>query len=200
MITIQAATILALCLNVAIISGRVTLGTMTTFTVVTQISLQASLLPPVSYVKSLDIWNTSCLIFVFAAFIEFSIASVANKRRENILNKRKSKMEKALVKGFENHAMIGLAQDISDEDKEKTNSTEDGISTLSFRGQSAQNMTTRQQTESVMPEFLDLYDNHHCTISGDSIDNISKILFPVSFIIFASVYWFLHDSQVREWR
>ncbi|XP_063612318.1 glutamate-gated chloride channel alpha-like [Penaeus indicus] len=53
----------------------------------TQYSQSTKNLPPVSYIKSLDIWMITCMVYVFAALLEFSIVYHVHYRRA------KSKMQ-----------------------------------------------------------------------------------------------------------
>ncbi|XP_071522711.1 glycine receptor subunit alpha-4-like isoform X2 [Panulirus ornatus] len=53
--------------------ARVTLGVTSILTMATQYSQSTKNLPPVSYIKSLDIWMITCMVYVFAALLEFAI-------------------------------------------------------------------------------------------------------------------------------
>jgi hypothetical protein len=37
-------------------------------------------MPSVSFTKAIDVWMVSCLVFVFAAFIEYSIVNVLARK------------------------------------------------------------------------------------------------------------------------
>ena len=36
----------------------------------------------VSYIKAIDLWMSTCLVFVFAALIEFAVVNVLSRRKE----------------------------------------------------------------------------------------------------------------------
>ncbi|KAK6009812.1 Cation transporter family protein [Ostertagia ostertagi] len=64
------------------VPARVTLGVTTLLTMTTQLYGYAfrrlpinNSLPPVSYIKAVDVWIGTCLAFIFAAVVEFAIVS-----------------------------------------------------------------------------------------------------------------------------
>lgn len=66
-------------LNVNSVPARISLGVLSVLTITTQSSAVNASLPRVSYIKAIDIWMTTCLVFVFAALIEFSMANVLSR-------------------------------------------------------------------------------------------------------------------------
>ncbi|XP_053398898.1 glycine receptor subunit alpha-2-like [Mercenaria mercenaria] len=66
------------------VPARVSLGVTCVLTMTTQSSGIRQSLPPVSYVKAIDVWMFVCLLFVFAALLEFAYV--------NVLQRKKSKM------------------------------------------------------------------------------------------------------------
>ncbi|XP_045204206.2 glycine receptor subunit alpha-2-like isoform X2 [Mercenaria mercenaria] len=73
-------------LDVDAVPARISLGLLTVLTMTTQSSGARSSLPKVSYVKAIDVWLAACLIFVFAALIEFAYVNVfsrVEKRRKS---------------------------------------------------------------------------------------------------------------------
>ncbi|KAL3880087.1 hypothetical protein ACJMK2_032356 [Sinanodonta woodiana] len=67
-------------LNANSVPGRVSLGVLSVLTISTQSSIVNSSLPRVSYTKAIDIWMAMCLVFVFAALIEFAMVNVASRK------------------------------------------------------------------------------------------------------------------------
>ncbi|CAL4087467.1 unnamed protein product, partial [Meganyctiphanes norvegica] len=64
------------------VPGRVTLGVTTLLTLTTLASGIRATLPPVSYVKAIDVWIGVCMIMVFGALLEFTMVNwLANKKR-----------------------------------------------------------------------------------------------------------------------
>ncbi|KAK0173550.1 hypothetical protein PV328_006727 [Microctonus aethiopoides] len=57
------------------IPARVTLGVTSLLTLATQNTQSQQSLPPVSYVKAIDVWMSSCSVFVFLSLMEFAIVN-----------------------------------------------------------------------------------------------------------------------------
>nr|ACA13298.1 histamine-gated chloride channel hclBT1 [Drosophila melanogaster] len=57
------------------ISARVTLGVTSLLTLATQNTQSQQSLPPVSYVKAIDVWMSSCSVFVFLSLMEFAVVN-----------------------------------------------------------------------------------------------------------------------------
>ena len=66
-------------LDVDAVPARVSLGLLTVLTITTQGSGARASLPPVSYVKAIDIWMAMCLTFVFAALVEYAYVNVLDR-------------------------------------------------------------------------------------------------------------------------
>lgn len=71
---------LSFWLNANSIPGRVTLGVLSVLTISTQSSSVNAALPRVSYTKAIDVWMATCLVFVFAALIEFAVVNVLSQK------------------------------------------------------------------------------------------------------------------------
>nr|AAL76078.1 histamine-gated chloride channel subunit [Drosophila melanogaster] len=57
------------------IPARVTVGVTSLLTLATQNTQSQQSLPPVSYVKAIDIWMSSCSVFVFLSLMEFAVVN-----------------------------------------------------------------------------------------------------------------------------
>ncbi|KAK6172619.1 hypothetical protein SNE40_016237 [Patella caerulea] len=69
-------------LTVTSVAGRISLGVLTVLTMTTQSSGVNASLPRVSYTKAIDIWMSTCLLFVFGALIEFAVVNVLSRNKE----------------------------------------------------------------------------------------------------------------------
>ena len=84
------------------IPERVSIGMLTVLTITTQSSAANSNLPGVSYIKAIDIWMSTCLIFVFASLLESAIVRVCLRRgnqqnRQNDSRKNQVPLEEVVI-------------------------------------------------------------------------------------------------------
>ncbi|XP_048481063.1 glycine receptor subunit alpha-4 isoform X3 [Plutella xylostella] len=75
-------------LDLDAIPGRVTLLVTCMLTLVTMFTGLRADIPPVAYVKALDLWMAGCMMFVFAALAEFVVVKVLDKQYQ--LNKTRA--------------------------------------------------------------------------------------------------------------
>ena len=79
-------------ISVDAVVARVYIGLVTILTLTLESVGAQSQLPRVSYIKAIDVWNSTCLIFAFASLIEFAIVNVWSRRDD-----RRSKAFAALA-------------------------------------------------------------------------------------------------------
>ena len=72
---------LSFWVDASAVPARVSLGVTCVLTMTTQSSGIRQTLPPVSYAKAIDVWMFVCLLFVFAALLEFAYVNVVNRRK-----------------------------------------------------------------------------------------------------------------------
>lgn len=73
-------------INVDAIPARVSLGLLTVLTMTTQSTGANSNLPRVSYIKAIDVWMSTCLLFVFTALVEFAFVNVISRKGVRTVN------------------------------------------------------------------------------------------------------------------
>lgn len=71
---------LSFWISVDAVVARVNIGLLTVLTLTMQSVGSKGQLPRVSYVKAIDVWMSTCLVFAFASLIEFAIVNVWSRR------------------------------------------------------------------------------------------------------------------------
>lgn len=77
-------------LNVDASPARVTLGVTTLLTLTTVASAVRTQLPPVSYVKAIDVWIGACSVMVFGALLEFALVNFLSRSKFKAEDLRRS--------------------------------------------------------------------------------------------------------------
>lgn len=67
-------------ISVDAVVARVNIGLLTVLTLTTQSTGSSGQLPRVSYIKAIDVWMSTCLVFAFASLIEFALVNVWSRR------------------------------------------------------------------------------------------------------------------------
>jgi len=83
---------LSFWISVDAIVARVNIGLLSVLTLTMQSAGSKGQLPRVSYVKAIDVWMSTCLVFAFASLIEFAIVNVWSRR-----DARRSKLSAGLA-------------------------------------------------------------------------------------------------------
>ncbi|XP_050733065.1 glycine receptor subunit alphaZ1-like isoform X1 [Eriocheir sinensis] len=151
------------------VPGRVSLGVTTLLTLTTLASGVRAQLPPVSYVKAIDVWIGMCMIMVFGALLEFTFVNwLANKK---IVGEASLAFRLPLALFGSDEEEVGLDSGVGDSDKvdseaapEETNSVKDP-----------------QPDGDKQPK--NYYHHAH------AIDRLCRGFFPGAFLIFNLIYW-----------
>uniref|UniRef100_A0A7E4UUE5 Neur_chan_LBD domain-containing protein n=1 Tax=Panagrellus redivivus TaxID=6233 RepID=A0A7E4UUE5_PANRE len=70
-------------LDVEAVPARVSLAITTLLTLSTQASTARMALPEVSYAKAIDVWSSTCMLFVFGVMIEFTVCNYVQRQALN---------------------------------------------------------------------------------------------------------------------
>ncbi|KAF8372352.1 hypothetical protein PRIPAC_78781 [Pristionchus pacificus] len=150
-------------LDRAAVPARVTLGVTTLLTMTTQAAAINNKLPPVSYIKAIDVWIGACLIFIFAAVLEYAyVTYVANQ-----CDQRAKMMS---------HSCSG----------EKSSSP---LSPMEDSGPKREEDNLLSHSHSITNIDCFLCSMFHDIDEGKMIDTKSRIVFPLAFIVFNILYW-----------
>lgn len=168
-------------LNVNSVPARISLGVLSVLTITTQSSAVNASLPRVSYIKAIDIWMTTCLVFVFAALIEFSMANVLS---------RNSSSEKEFLQRIFRMTKIGRIE------KEKNGNDV----TIGLRRR-RQSQTDGEKKDLIVNEFgnvnlkseanekAEKVEQNKGLVYASYLDIACRVLFPAIFAIFNIIYW-----------
>lgn len=152
------------------IPARVTLGVTSLLTLATQNTQSQQSLPPVSYVKAIDVWMSSCSVFVFLSLMEFAVVN-------NFMGPVATKA----MKGYSD-------EDLTDDDYRVSG----GVASLFFENvvPPLTNSNPTQQSNDHRPSMVPQYDTF-CNGRETAlyIDKFSRFFFPFSFLILNIVYW-----------
>ncbi|XP_070197045.1 glycine receptor subunit alpha-2-like isoform X10 [Littorina saxatilis] len=168
-ILIVALSWVSFWLDLEAIPARVSLGVLTVLTLNTHGSTIQAALPKVSYIKAIDVWVVSCLIFVFAALLEFAYVNVLARRGDKELGMVQANgcdPPKMLVRKRENG---------SDEECQALN----------------QNVVIRD-VNGEMNRHIMLDGNSSSRARARRVDKISRVVFPSCFAFFNLVYWLFY--------
>lgn len=186
-------------LNVNSVPGRVTLGVLSVLTISTQSSSVNAALPRVSYTKAIDIWMATCLVFVFAALIEFAIANVLTRKgsHKGIIMKKLVMLAKEVKEIAFNRNKQGDVRAPED----------DG---LRHRGSVSSDETNCNKKETVLQMGTGVKLQKRRVSDADDkagfekgmlyamyCDVASRIFFPVAFSIFNIIYW-VHYINIQD--
>ncbi|XP_027033875.2 glycine receptor, alpha 4b isoform X1 [Tachysurus fulvidraco] len=206
-------------INMDAAPARVGLGITTVLTMTTQSSGSRASLPKVSYVKAIDIWMAVCLLFVFAALLEYAAVNFVSRQHKEFFRLRRRLQE-------ERRQRAAAGQFVGAETKSKTNDITS--STTSYRNTKHCSACARELTQHNQDFFLSSF-GLDVQLSGDGplsetaamfaalppghslfqirrrfidhakrIDTISRAIFPLSFLIFNVFYWLTYKVLRNE--
>lgn len=177
-------------INMDAAPARVGLGITTVLTMTTQSSGSRASLPKVSYVKAIDIWMAVCLLFVFAALLEYASVNFVSRQHKEFIRLRKKQRQQRIEdemvresRGFYFRG-YGLGHSLQNKD-----------------GTAVEGATVFTRPPPLSPPVT-LYDGEvlhkHFVDRAKRIDTISRAVFPLSFLIFNIFYWFTYKVLRHE--
>ncbi|XP_037042780.1 glycine receptor subunit alpha-2 [Bradysia coprophila] len=167
------------------IPGRVTLLVTCMLTLVTMFTGLRADIPPVAYVKALDLWMAGCMLFVFAAFVEFVVVKVLDVQYQYQINRvpkvpmRINAMEKGQCPTITTWEGVNIRS-------RKSTPTATTPGQASLQGNGGTKANRRQSILSVA--WTDV-DTGVEKIMWREIDKVSRIVFPGLFLVFVILYW-----------
>ncbi|XP_017268141.1 glycine receptor, alpha 4b isoform X2 [Kryptolebias marmoratus] len=205
-------------INMDAAPARVGLGITTVLTMTTQSSGSRASLPKVSYVKAIDIWMAVCLLFVFAALLEYAAVNFVSRQHKEFFRLRK-KLKEQQQQQQQQRQRTG-----SSDSKVKGNNTpgnnpshgsqrcsacarEEELAQQGFLFQSiglALSAGSAPEMDATpvfadLPPGLGFYEIRRRFVErAKRIDTISRALFPMSFLMFNVLYWLTYKVLRHE--
>ncbi|XP_007433624.1 glycine receptor subunit alpha-4 [Python bivittatus] len=167
-------------INMDAAPARVGLGITTVLTMTTQSAGSRASLPKVSYVKAIDIWMAVCLLFVFAALLEYAAVNFVSRQHKELLRLRRSqrrqRMEEEVVREsrfyFQGYRLGHCLQHMKS-----------GGATESPLYSPPTLASLLREGEMLRRRYLD---------RAKRIDTVSRAAFPFTFLVFNVFYWVVY--------
>ncbi|KAK7922025.1 hypothetical protein WMY93_008927 [Mugilogobius chulae] len=176
-------------INMDAAPARVGLGITTVLTMTTQSSGSRASLPKVSYVKAIDIWMAVCLLFVFAALLEYAAVNFVSRQHKEFIRLRKKqrqqRIEEELVRESRGFYFRGYGLGHCLQTKEGTPVEGSTV----FSPPPPPPPVTFCDGEMLHKRFVD---------RAKRIDTISRAVFPLSFLMFNIFYWITYKVLRHE--
>ncbi|XP_025985945.1 glycine receptor subunit alphaZ1 isoform X4 [Solenopsis invicta] len=155
-------------LDLDAIPGRIALLVTSMLTLVTMFTGLKSDIPPVAYIKALDVWMAGCMMFVFAALSEFVVVKVLDFRR--IKNDTQSFMESCSFSRLMMKRQSVWNGEFLHASKSRNNPTNKHLLPTLWLDPECQIKQT-------------------CKTRSQQIDCYSRVVFPILFLLFVVLYW-----------
>ncbi|XP_072191075.1 glycine receptor subunit alpha-4 isoform X1 [Excalfactoria chinensis] len=172
-------------INMDAAPARVGLGITTVLTMTTQSAGSRASLPKVSYVKAIDIWMAVCLLFVFAALLEYAAVNFVSRQHKEFMRlrrrQRRQRMEEELIRESRFYFRgYGLGHCLQAKE-----GAGEGPGIYSPPPPSA----LLREGETLHKRYID---------RAKRIDTISRAVFPFTFLVFNIFYWVVYKVLRSE--
>uniref|UniRef100_A0AAX7TJY6 Glycine receptor, alpha 1 n=1 Tax=Astatotilapia calliptera TaxID=8154 RepID=A0AAX7TJY6_ASTCA len=173
-------------INMDAAPARVGLGITTVLTMTTQSSGSRASLPKVSYVKAIDIWMAVCLLFVFSALLEYAAVNFIARQHKELLRFRRRRRH------MKPESWPVLQEDETGEGRFSFPGYGMGPACLQAKDGMAikgnnNNAPTSAAPEKSIEEMKKLFISR-----AKRIDTVSRVAFPLVFLIFNIFYWIIY--------
>uniref|UniRef100_A0A8C9R2B0 Glycine receptor, alpha 1 n=1 Tax=Scleropages formosus TaxID=113540 RepID=A0A8C9R2B0_SCLFO len=159
-------------INMDAAPARVGLGITTVLTMTTQSSGSRASLPKVSYVKAIDIWMAVCLLFVFSALLEYAAVNFIARQHKELLRFRRRRRKSG---------------------KERLKGTENTLSSTPAAQHELLISNNNNAPSSANPPEKSVEEMRKLFIGrAKRIDTVSRVAFPLVFLIFNIFYWIIY--------
>ncbi|XP_061378814.1 glycine receptor subunit alpha-1 isoform X3 [Danaus plexippus] len=184
-------------LDLDAIPGRVTLLVTCMLTLVTMFTGLRADIPPVAYVKALDLWMAGCMMFVFAALGEFVVVKVLDKQYQMNKTKAQESMPRIIPvrlngeKGSCGTVAAWEGSGVRCRKVDLTSPTSPPATTPAAHqvpGATAHLVGVERRQSILQVAWLDA-DTGQERVLWREIDKLSRVVFPALFLLFVTMYW-----------
>uniref|UniRef100_S4R751 Glycine receptor, alpha 2 n=1 Tax=Petromyzon marinus TaxID=7757 RepID=S4R751_PETMA len=179
-------------INMDAAPARVALGITTVLTMTTQSSGSRASLPKVSYVKAIDIWMAVCLLFVFAALLEYAAVNFVSRQHKELLRIRRRRQRNQIdltslilicnIFTYFINSSVPIFNMFKRVEGNERALTKDSVSVKGVNATNAAPAPAPTQ-DAIKKKFVD---------RAKRIDTISRAAFPLAFLIFNIFYWIIY--------
>ncbi len=153
-------------INIEKVAKRVSVGLVIILTMTTWNTGIQSSLPHVSYIKSIDIWLSSCFTFVFASLVEVGIVHVMSQKTN-----KSSKL-----------TSLSMSASPSIPESPSTDRKSTDVVIEMQRNEEEEKKERQERAKNV--------DSHRKS-KAQRFDEICRVFFPLAFLLFTVGYWTL---------
>ncbi|XP_063530208.1 glycine receptor subunit alpha-1 isoform X1 [Cydia strobilella] len=184
-------------LDLDAIPGRVTLLVTCMLTLVTMFTGLRADIPPVAYVKALDLWMAGCMMFVFAALGEFVVVKVLDKQYQMNKNKAQESLPRIIPvrlngdKGSCGTVAAWEGSGVRCRKVDVMSPTSPAAATPAVHPAPAAtpHLIGIERRQSILQvAWLDA-DTGQERVLWREIDKLSRVVFPALFLLFVTMYW-----------
>ncbi|XP_077984703.1 glycine receptor subunit alphaZ1-like [Glandiceps talaboti] len=174
-------------INVEAAPARVGLCITTVLTMTTQSSGVQASLPKVSYIKAIDVWMAVCLVFVFAALLEFAAVNFIlmegtfRLRRQATQRRRRNMAPKRTNVAATGNTSSGSDRQSRERRRRSTNTT------LTAIERCLAEFAISGVADVQLAPYEDILTDQ--LAKAKRIDKIARIAFPGVFFVFNVLYW-----------
>uniref|UniRef100_A0A672G1X3 Glycine receptor, alpha 1 n=1 Tax=Salarias fasciatus TaxID=181472 RepID=A0A672G1X3_SALFA len=179
-------------INMDAAPARVGLGITTVLTMTTQSSGSRASLPKVSYVKAIDIWMAVCLLFVFSALLEYAAVNFIARQHKELLRFRRRRRHMKVRHHPTPTSITLIHEDETGEGRFSFPGYGMGPACLQAKDGMAIKGNNNNAPASAAPE-KSIEEMKKLFISrAKRIDTVSRVAFPLVFLIFNIFYWIIY--------
>uniref|UniRef100_A0AC35G6K7 Glutamate-gated chloride channel n=1 Tax=Panagrolaimus sp. PS1159 TaxID=55785 RepID=A0AC35G6K7_9BILA len=173
------------------VPARVTLGVTTLLTITTQASGINAKLPPVSYVKAVDLWIGACMTFIFTALLEFAAPEVWVKQRPS------SQSQVTLLRNS-NGGNQSQQQHHSHFNNNNNSSNYNNNDDIEFQQRRRPRRSTIMACIKSLPIIRYIVKHMGDADNAKRVDYVSRALFPACFLTFNLLYWTNYSGKYQQ--